>query len=216
MDRRKALKNLGLGAGFFVATPTIVSLLQSCQDTPTVAVIEPKFLSMDEGHAVKSMVDLIIPSDDKVPGAVDVGVHEFFDAYMDQVATEEEQALRKLQFAALAEKFQAANGKGLGEGTSEEYDGILATYLKADQETQDGYNQKMGEFFAAYAEDPMATPDMDAAAFNLATSLQGMTIWAWKTSEAIGKNVLWYDPVPGQQIGCIPLEDANGGKAMAL
>ena len=30
MNRRQALKNLGLGGGALVATPTIISLLQSC------------------------------------------------------------------------------------------------------------------------------------------------------------------------------------------
>ena len=216
MDRRKALKNIGLGAGFLVATPTVVSLLQSCQDKPAAAVVVPKYFSVEEGHAVKQIVDLIIPSDDKVPGAVDVGVHDFFDAYMDQVAPAEQQQMNKVLLAALAEKFQADFGKGIEEGTAEDYDQLLATYLKADKEVQAGYGQSMGEFFAAAAEDPALKPDTDAAVYSLLSSLQGMTIWAWKTSEAIGKNVLWYDPVPGQQIGCIPVEDANGGKVRAL
>ncbi len=30
MNRRQALKNLGLGGGALVATPAIISLLQSC------------------------------------------------------------------------------------------------------------------------------------------------------------------------------------------
>lgn len=34
MDRRQALRNIGWGAGALVATPTIVSLLQSCESKP--------------------------------------------------------------------------------------------------------------------------------------------------------------------------------------
>lgn len=215
MDRRKALKNIGLGAGFLVATPTVVSLLQSCAEAPEATVL-PKYFTVDEAHAVRQIVDLIIPSDDKIPGAVDVGVHTFFDAYLDQVAPEDQQQMTKAMFSALGEKFQSEFGKGMADGGAEEYDQLLAMYLKAEKDTQDGYRQKMGEFYAAFAEDPMAKPDIDAAVHSLASSMQSMTIWAWKSSEAIGKNVLWYDPVPGQQIGCMPLEDANGGKAMAL
>lgn len=213
MDRRRALKNIGLGAGFLVATPTIMSLLQSCESKP---VFTPVYLSMGEGNAVREIVGLIIPSDQDIPGAVDVGVHEFIDAYLNEVAPEAQQTIMKLQMGALAEKFQSEFGKGLEDGSAEEFDQILANYLKADKTTQEGYDQKMEEFYGAVQSDPNVKPDTDAAVFGLLTSIRGMTIWAWKSSEAIGKNVLWYDPVPGQQIGCIPLKDANGGKAMAL
>jgi hypothetical protein len=31
MDRRVALKNMGMALGYTVATPTLISLMQSCQ-----------------------------------------------------------------------------------------------------------------------------------------------------------------------------------------
>ena len=77
MKRRQVLKNLGLGAGFLVATPTIISLLQSCTNEPEFI---PLFLSKGEGHALRRVVDLVILSDEKIPGAVDLGVHSFIDA----------------------------------------------------------------------------------------------------------------------------------------
>jgi hypothetical protein len=43
-----------------------------------------------------------------------------------------------------------------------------------------------------------------------------MAIWAWKTSEEIGENVLWYDPIPGQFIACGSVEELGNGKAMSL
>ncbi|NNM23840.1 MAG: gluconate 2-dehydrogenase subunit 3 family protein, partial [Flavobacteriaceae bacterium] len=60
MERRQVLKNLGLGAGFLVASPSIMSLLQSCTSEPE---FNPVFLSKGEGHALRRIVDLIIPSD---------------------------------------------------------------------------------------------------------------------------------------------------------
>ena len=32
MDRRKALKNMGLALGYTVATPTLISIVQSCKN----------------------------------------------------------------------------------------------------------------------------------------------------------------------------------------
>lgn len=213
MDRRKALKNIGLGAGFLVATPTIMSLLQSCNNEPEFI---PVFLQPGEGHALRRMVDLIIPSDENVPGAVDVGVHEFIDKFWNEVVDEETQGMVKLGWTALAEKFRETNNKELADGKPDEFDAMLSTYLKSSKEQQEAYGQKMGEYMAAVANDSSAKPDTDAMIYSSLSGLRGMTIWAWKSSEEIGEKVLWYDPVPGQQRGCIPLSEAGNGKAMSL
>jgi hypothetical protein len=213
MDRRQAIKSIGLGAGFLVVTPTIMSLLQSCKSEPE---FNPLFISKGEGHALRRIVDLIIPSDNKVPGAVDVGVHSFIDSYWNAVVPVEQQALVKVGFGLLADKFRSTFNKELEAGKSEEYDQLLAQYLKTSKEEQEAFDEKMGEFDVAYEQDPTAMPDPEAGVYSLLSSIRGMTIWGWKTSEEIGKNVLWYDPVPGQQKGCIPLSEAGNGKVMSL
>ena len=213
MKRRQVLKNLGLGAGFLVATPTIMSLLQSCTNEPEFI---PLFLSKGEGHALRRVVDLIIPNDEKIPGAVDLGVHSFIDAYWNDVLLEEEQALVKVGFKVFADKFRSTFEKELEAGKPEEFDQLLAEYLKTSKEEQKAYDKKMGAFYATYANDPTAQPDVDATMFSLLSNIRGMTMWAWKNSEEIGENVLWYDPIPGQQKGCIPLSEAGNGNAMAL
>lgn len=213
MDRRQALRNIGLGAGFLVATPTIMSLLQSCKNEPEFI---PLFLSKGEGHALRRMVDLILPSDDKIPGAVDVGVHSFIDAFWNSVLPEEAQAQVRIGFGKLADKFRSTFNKELEKGKPEEFDELLAMYLKTDKEQQKLWNEDMGKFYEAFKEDSTVQPETEATVFSLLNNIRGTTIWGWKTSEAIGKNVLWYDPVPGQQKGCIPLSEAGNGKAMAL
>ena len=213
MKRRQALKNLGLGAGFLVVSPTIISLLQSCTNEPE---FNPLFISKGEGHALRRVVDLIIPSDDTVPGAVDVGVHSFIDSFWNEVIPEEQQALVKVGFTVFGDKFRSTFEKELEAGKPDEFDQLLSQYLKTSKEEQKAFGEKMDEFYVAYEKDPTTVPDTDAAMFSLLSNVRGMTIWAWKTSEQIGKNVLWYDPVPGQQLGCIPLSEAGNGKVMAL
>jgi hypothetical protein len=213
MDRRQAIKSLGLGAGFLVVTPTIMSLLQSCTSE---VEFTPLFISKGEGHALRRIVDLIIPSDEAVPGAVDVGVHSFIDSYWNSVILEEQQGQVKVGFSLLAEKFRSTFNKELEDGKAEDFDQLLATYLKTSKEQQKAYDEKMGEFYVAFQNDPTVLPDAEAGVYSLLSNIRSMTIWGWKTSEEIGENVLWYDPVPGQQNGCIPLSEAGNGKVMSL
>lgn len=228
MDRRQALRNIGWGAGALVATPTIISLLQSCESKP---VFTPVFLSAGQGHALRSMVDLIIPNDETVPGAVALGVHEFIDKYWYQVVPASkteveddfwevsaswEQGFVKKAWNTLEEQFKATYEKEIADGTPEEFDQLLAKYLNTSKEEQLAYGKQYGEYLMALKEDPSASLDTHTQLFNLMATVRGMTIWGWKTSEEIGKNVLWYDPVPGQQIGCLPVEEAGNGNAMAL
>ena len=213
MDRRKALKNIGLGAGFLVATPTVLSLLQSCKSEPEFL---PNFLSKGEGHALRRLVDLIIPSDDAVPGAAELGVHEFIDNFWNEVIPEESQAQVRMAFKGLANKFIETFGKDMAEGKAEDFDQLLGKYLAISKDEQEVYNKKAGEFFMAFQKDPNTTIDADLACNQLFSQVRGMTIWGWKTTEEIGENVMAYDPIPGQQVGCLPLSEATGGKAYSL
>jgi len=228
MDRRQALRNLGWGAGALVATPTIISILQSCESKP---VFTPVFLSQAQGHALRNMVDLIIPNDETIPGAVAVGVHEFIDLYWKEVmpnnkseieddfwevSASNEQKFVKNAWATLETQFQNQFEKPIEKGTPEDFDKILSKYLNTSKEEQLAYGKKYGEFLKELKSNPTASLDTDTQLFNLTTTVRGMTIWGWKTSEEIGKNFLWYDPVPGQYKGCIPVSEAGNGKAMSL
>jgi len=169
-----------------VATPTVLSLLQSCKaDGP---VFEPVFLS----------------------------VHKFIDTYWNEAVSLENQEQLKGGFDALANRLQDATGKTFEDAEAEDYDKLLAKYLNASKEQEEVFNKSLGEYYQAYQKDKTVKVDPDAGAFSLLGNLRGMTIWGWKTSEEIGENVLAYEPIPGQQIGCLPVEEATGGKAYSL
>lgn len=213
MNRRQVLKNLGLGATALVATPTIMSLLQSCSNEPEFI---PNFVTKGEGHALRRIVDLIIPSDAAVPGAVDVGVHEFIDNFWNEVIPERGKAQVRMGFKGLAEEFKKTFSKDLEAGTSEEFDQLLGKYLAVNEEEQKGFDKRFGEFYQGFVKDPSTKLDSDLACNQLFGQLRGMTIWGWKNSEEIGENVLAYEPIPGQQVGCLSVEDATGGKVYSL
>ncbi len=213
MKRRQLIKNLGLGGVALVATPTVLSLLQSCKSEP---IFNPIFVNNTQGRALRHIVDLIIPSDEAIPGAVDLGVHEFIDMYWNDALLEEEKALIPIAFNALADRLQDATGKTFENADAEDFDAILSKYLKISPEQEKTYQEKMMQFYRSYDNDKTVTPDPDAGTYSLVTDVRGMTIWGWKNTEKIGEEVLAYTPIPGQQKGCISVEEATGGKAFSL
>ena len=77
MKRRKAIKNLGMSMGAMVATPSILSLLQSCQGTEEVWI--PTFYTEEEGKFVKSLIEVMLPASGDLPGASELNLHVFID-----------------------------------------------------------------------------------------------------------------------------------------
>lgn len=190
MDRRKALKNIGLTTGFVVATPSLLSLLQSCKSDAATWV--PEYLTADEGAVVKSLVDIFLPKTD-TPSASDVNVPQFIDVYMKDVPSTEEQQEMRGKFDKLIAKLKADYGENLGKVTEENYKAVLDTYLAKGEKTGD---------------------DKDIA--EIIGNLKWMSINAYRNSELVGETILAYDPVPGAYIGCAPLQELTGGKSWSL
>ena len=98
MKRREALKNIGLTAGFVVATPSVFSLLQSC--TSEAETWTPLFFTLEEGVILKAIADTILPKTD-TPSATEVNVPEFLDRYVKEILSDEDQAETKASMASL-------------------------------------------------------------------------------------------------------------------
>ena len=221
MDRRQALKNLGYGAGFLVVGPAAFSILQSCKNEPEYDW-QPSFLTAANGVILKKILDVIIPTTD-TPGANDVNVAGFIDSYMDKVPSPEDKKAFKRSADAFSQAFKNETEKDAEKGAAEDFENIVAKFLKATPARKEEYARRIGE-----TQDPMdknpnndeqevfSIEDADALAFSYLKNIRNMGIWAWKTSEEIGENVLWYDPVPGEYVPCAPLEEIGNGKAMSL
>ena len=214
MDRRKALKRIRLGAGFLVIGPTTFSLLQSCKNEPDFEW-QPTFLSAGSGFALKEILDVILPKTD-TPGASDLNIAQFIDSYMDQVAEEEQRNKFSKGADAFARAFKRDTEKEIGEGSKEEFDAIIAKYLRATPEEQERFVKRNTETQDPMDANPEEDLDADAGTFGYLQSVRDMGIWAWKNSQPIGEEVLWYDPIPGVWIPCGPVEELGNGRAMSL
>ena len=184
MERRNALRNIGLGLGYMAATPTILSMLQSCNATAEPGWA-PQFFTEEQAMFITTAVDVILPKTD-TPAASEVNVPQFMDRFYAEILTQEDQAKVREgleAFVALA----AANGGS--DATA------ITTALEKTLKTAPSTGQAPGP------------------AVEFAYELRGKTIWSYKTSEYVGEEVLVYLPVPGEYLPCEDLEGLTGGKA---
>ena len=192
MNRRNALRRTALLAGSAMATPTLLSLLQSCKEQKRVDWV-PQFLSQDQAVFVSSFVDTILPKT-ATPGVLDVKVDIFIDLMYAKAYHEGAQQY----VVAEIEKFNTNCKNDFGDVfanlTPEDKTAVLK---KAEAETAK-FNP--GVWGTAVGEQkPVA----------YYRQLKSMALWAYFSSEEVGKNILSYDPIPGEYLGCIPLSDVG-------
>ncbi len=197
MKRRDALKGLGLSLGYVIATPSVITMLQSCKTD--VNQWKPVFFTVDEGTVIRNLIDLMLPKTEATPGALDVNVPEFLDLYASKVYSVEQQSKYKKAIQEIINELLVSKRK-VSKITAEDYDTLLSKYLKADKDTQDLFKNN----------------EKEKTVFETLINLRNSSVWSYKTSELIGETVLAYAPIPGKQQGCISLEEATNGKAWSL
>ena len=214
MNRRKALKNIGMGFGAITATPAVVGLFQSCQTAAPNWT--PIHFTQDQFGVVSKLMDIIIPTT-TIPGAIELKLPEFLDGYVDAIINtkgQESLILGLNQYIAIA--LEEKGDDDAGDLTSEELEVQLSKYLRGEEAQQKNWSKLASAYKAAVQKDSAASIPKEALAYEFAVQLRTMTITAFKTNEYIGENIMAYVPIPGQQKGCVDLMEATGGKAYSL
>lgn len=197
MNRREALKRTAALGGAAVGTTSLMTLLQSCQSQPRLGW-QSQFLSADHARLVTALVDTLLPATD-TPGGLDVKVDMFIDlAYarmLDAPAQEAQTAQLDAFNTTCTDKF----GKPFHELDAAQ----RAEILREEEARAPKFN---GGVWGT------AVGEQEPVGFY--RSFKSMAIWAYCSSEEIGKNVLNYDPIPGPYQGCIPFEEV--GKVWSL
>lgn len=198
MKRREALKNIGLTTGFIVATPSLMTLLNSC--TTEKEHWQPTYLNVEQGIFLTRVVDIILPKTD-TPSASEVNVPEFIDRYMSEVMEEEEQKKQMNRFNSMSAMLKEKYNEDLDKITDDEYKEVLDEYLlkRGDIDPQRDANPNDSEY----------------TDYEFLGGIKWMTINAYRNSEQVGENVLVYDPVPAQYY-CGDLQELTGGKSYSL
>lgn len=215
MERRIALKNMGLSLGYIVATPTLISLVQSCKNEK-VLEWTPDFFTKDEGSVITHLVDIILPKTD-TPSASEVQVNLFIDRFSNEVLDKKQQDFLRLTTSKFIEKALKDSGKDKAAAlTPEDLEPLLAKALKVTKEDEATYYKSINSYNEAIAKGEPAQLDELVSQFAFANDLRRLTIWGYKTSEYVGEEVLAYLPVPGEYIGCGDLQELTNGKAWSI
>jgi len=215
MDRRVALKNMGLALGYTIATPTLLSLVQGCNDVNTIDW-KPDFFTKEQGNVLYKLVDIILPKTD-TPSATEVNVHVFIDRFTNEIMEDGQQAMVKVSFEQFIETALQDSGKKKADDlTSEDLEPVLAAALQVSEEEDIKNAELTIKNTSAIAKGENEALAHEVVSYSFAKNLRDMTIWGYKTSEYVGEEVLAYLPVPGEYIGCGDLNELTGGKDWSL
>ena len=195
MKRREVIKKIGLTTGFIIASPSIVSLLQSCTSDSEQWI--PQFFSEEQGVVLKSIVDVFLPKTD-TPSASEVNVPQFIDTYVNDVMDIKDQDKIKVTFESLLALIKIDYNENISKVTGDNYKDILDKHMLIVLKNQPPKLET----------EPMTISE-------LLNSMKWMTINAYKISETIGETVLVYDPYPAAYY-CGDLNELTGGKAWSL
>ncbi|MCM5663850.1 gluconate 2-dehydrogenase subunit 3 family protein [Galbibacter mesophilus] len=193
MERRKALKNIGLSFGYVAATPTLFSILQSCKKDVSVNW-KPVFFAENQALMLENLVDLILPTTENLPGAKELNIPMFIDLSFEKLLEENEKELLKKGATHAAAILES------DDYSKEVCDSLLDSYFNAPAETQHEYLENASK----------ENPNEKALIYYFLNKVRSNTIWAYKQSEFIGEKVLVYDPVPGPFQGCIDWDNKLG------
>ena len=215
MDRRKALKTIGYGAGAISVTPAVVGLFHSCQNNSSNFF--PEYFNKNQFSIVSQLMELILP-ETEIPGAINLKLPEFLDGYIYTIYSEEGQKKisKGLDSFIDVALFDTAKSKA-DKLTNEDLDFQLAKYLKADVKKKNSWKKQDSDYQKAL-KNKSNSPKLpsEALAYDFANQLRSLSITAFRTNEYIGENVLAYAPIPGEQRGCVDLMETTGGKIWSL
>tara|TARA_B110000305_G_scaffold73389_1_gene82347 strand:+ start:3779 stop:4417 length:639 start_codon:yes stop_codon:yes gene_type:complete len=212
MNRRKALKNLGLSLGTITLSPAVLSLLQSCKNDLDW---NPVFFNSNQVNVVSELTDLIIPSGDDIPGSKELNLIKFIDLYIYNISNKKEQdLLKKSMDAFLSDCLIRSNKNNVDNLERNDLDSSLEYYFKIKNSSHSKWRQAYNK---NKDQDIVNKSDLNEAfSFNFLNIIRQLTITAFKGNEYIGENVLAYAPIPGQQKGCVDLQETTGGKAWSI
>lgn len=207
INRREAIKKLGLSIGFFATSPLLLGFDKPSRISSEISQRNSSFFSDEEFEIIKQTLDIILPKTEDSPSATQVGVHSFIDQYLNEVVTLEEQRTMKNYLNIFIQEVTASDPLTIISKTfsmSIKQEQILLSQI-------DSYAESMPQ-----NADSIPTIEKEVAVYGILIYLREMGILAYFNSEYVGEEILAYKPIPGEQQGCIDLQKTTGGKAWSL
>ena len=185
-----------MGFGTLTLTPLTITLFQSCKNDHDW---NPYFFNSNDINLLIELSDIILPSSKEIPGAKELELFKFVDIYTYKVLNEHQKQILNETFTF----FKSEYSNNFKNSNASPLNNLLKYYLIENKNKHDVW---MNNF--------MKTKDSNIYIF--LNSFRELLINAFKTNEYIGKHVLVYRPVPGEQKGCVDLQKTTKGKAWTI
>lgn len=192
MDRREALKHTVVILGYTVAIPVLTNILESCNSA--AGDWSPVVFNKTQAKLMKELAATILPKT-VIPGADELHIDRFADQLIGNVFSDEDKKSFLEGMNTFDEKCQTANGKKFADCNAEERNKILS---QAEAESA----KIPGSIWGF----PTSGEVVEIPFYRKAKQL---ILLGYFTSQEIGKNVLLYNPVPGQYKADIPVSEAG-------
>lgn len=199
-----------MSIGYTVAAPTIMNVLVSCSNESSTWPAQ--FFSEEEKYMVTHLVDIILPSDEKAPGAIDINIPQFIDKMYHDIELDTNKDYFKKGAQLFANTFLKSKGKNILKANKDDFNALVTEYFDvSDEASKNIFNLQRK------APEKISPKDIESyTIYKFLLSVRYYTIFGYCTSEKIGEEVLAYDPIPGGYNACISVEEATGGRAWSL
>ena len=115
----------------------------------------------------------------------------------------DEQEIFKDGSLIFSQRFKAKFNKDIGDSSKDELSAIFANYFDLEPDTQSKILKRQ-----AMNLDQIDLSEMeDYKMYYCLMEIRKLSLFGYFTSEKIGKEVLNFDPIPGEYDPCIPLAD---------
>ncbi len=192
MERRTAIKNTTLLIGTVLGGVSIPSLMQSCQEQNRLDW-KPIFFTEKQAEVVSEITETLLPRT-VTPGAKDLKVDLFVDLMFGKTLSPQDQAHVMKGYDRFMEICQEKFGKDFTDLEGPQRNEVLRLVEKETNKFNPTvWGSTLGE-----------QPPID-----FYRRLKQFALAGYFTSEEVGKNILKYDPIPGDYKGCVPYNGGN-------
>lgn len=195
MNRRELLKNTALFIGYSATIGAFSNAFTACATTAKSAgTAMPRYLNQAQFNLLSAIADTLLPKTN-TPSASEVGVPKHIDEVLGTLFNAQSQVEFATNLANLDANCQKSKGKSFLECNATERHAYL---VQLDKEPN--------VFVASMWGITLADNPPKHTFFN---DLKGLLVSSYFTSKEIGMNVLAYEPIPGDYIGCVPYDGQN-------
>lgn len=212
MERRKALKNIGLSLGSMTLTPSLVSIFQSCQSETNWT---PRFFSLDQNKIVSKFLEIIIPETEGIPGASELNLIRYIDAFASFAQEKNTRGIKNID-SLIRNTLNATSKSSIDKLTSDDCENQLKKYLLAEEYKVEQWTISYNKYWSENNKKKEVVFEEALAYFSIFT-IRDWAVSAYRyNNEFVAKNVLDFRPIPGEQKGCVDLQETTGGLVWAV